>query len=207
MIRILIADDHAIVRAGLKQLVAENPNMSVVEAATGPEAMNLIREKSFDVVLLDISMPGRDGLEVLTDIKKEYPQLPVLILSMHPEEQYAIRALKAGASGYVTKDTAPEELVAAILKVVHGGKYITRSLAEQFISLLDSDAHPPHTVLSDREYEIFRLIASGKTATEIARELSLSVKTISTYRSRILEKMHLKNNAQIIFYAAKNHIL
>jgi two-component system, NarL family, invasion response regulator UvrY len=207
MIRILIADDHAIVRAGLKQLVAENSNMSVTEAATGPEAMNLIRKKSFDVMLLDISMPGRDGLEILTDVKKEYPLLPVLILSMHPEEQYAIRALKSGASGYVTKDTAPEELVAAILKVVNGGRYITRSLAEQFLSLLDSESHPPHTALSDREYEIFRLIASGKTATEIARELSLSVKTISTYRSRILEKMALKNNAQIIFYAAKNHIL
>jgi two-component system, NarL family, invasion response regulator UvrY len=207
MIRILIADDHAIVRAGLKQLVAENPAMIIAEAATGTEALNLIRKEPFDVVLLDISMPGRDGLEVLGEVKREFPLLPVLILSMHPEEQYAIRALKGGASGYITKDTAPEELVAAITKVVNGGKYITTSLAEQFLSLLHSENHPPHTVLSDREYEIFRLIASGKTATEIARELSLSVKTISTYRSRILEKMRLKNNAQIIFYAAKNQLI
>jgi two-component system, NarL family, invasion response regulator UvrY len=205
MIRILIADDHAIVRAGLKQLVAENPNLIVAaEAKTGPEALNLVRNNSFDVVLLDISMPGRGGLEVLSEIKKEFPRLPVLILSMHPEEQYAIRALKGGASGYITKDSAPEELVTAILKVAQGGKYITKSLAEQFLYLLEADETPPHASLSDREFQVFRLIASGKTATEIAKELSLSVKTISTYRTRILEKLHLKNNAQLIHYAAQN---
>lgn len=207
MIRILIADDHAIVRAGLKQLVAANPNIVVAaEASTGPEAMSLIRKESFEVVLLDISMPGRGGLEILSEIKKEYPRLPVLILSMHPEEQYAMRALKGGASGYITKDSAPEELVAAILKVASGAKYITKTLAEQFLYLLDAEETPPHTALSDREYQVFRLIASGKTATEIAKELSLSVKTISTYRTRILEKLHLKNNAQLIHYAAQNKL-
>ncbi len=207
MIRILIADDHAIVRAGLKQLVAASPNITVAaEASTGPEALHLIRTQSFDVVLLDISMPGRGGLEVLSEIKKEYPRLPVLILSMHPEEQYAMRALKGGASGYITKDTAPEELVAAILKVAGGSKFITKTLAEQFLYLLDIEEAPPHTSLSDREYQVFRLIASGKTATEIAKELSLSVKTISTYRTRILEKLHLKNNAQLIHYAAQNKL-
>jgi two-component system, NarL family, invasion response regulator UvrY len=207
MIRILIADDHAIVRAGLKQLVAANPGIVVAaEASTGPEAMSLIRKESFEVVLLDISMPGRGGLEILSEIKKEYPRLPVLILSMHPEEQYAMRALKGGASGYITKDSAPEELVAAILKVASGGKYITKSLAEQFLSLLDAEESPLHTSLSDREYQVFRLIASGKTAMEIAKELSLSVKTISTYRTRILEKLHLKNNAQLIHYAVQNKL-
>jgi two-component system invasion response regulator UvrY len=207
MIRILIADDHAIVRAGLKQLIAANPNIVVAaEASTGAEAINLIRKESFEVVLLDISMPGRGGLEILSEIKKEYPRLPVLILSMHPEEQYAIRALKGGASGYITKDSAPEELVAAILKVASGAKYITKTLAEQFLYLLDAEETPPHTSLSDREYQVFRLIASGKTATEIAKELSLSVKTISTYRTRILQKLHLKNNAQLIHYAAQNKL-
>ena len=208
MIGILIADDHAIVRAGLKQLVIDHPQMAVIaEANTGSEALELIRKLSPNVVLLDISMPGRGGLEVLSDIKKEFPRLPVLILSVHPEEQYAIRALKAGASGYITKDTAPEELITAILKVSNGGRYITRSLAEQFLHLFDAENEPPHTTLSNREFQVFSLLAGGKTATEIANELSLSVKTISTYRSRILEKLRLKNNAQLIHYAAQHHLL
>jgi DNA-binding NarL/FixJ family response regulator len=207
MIRILIADDHAIVRAGLKQLVAEHPTYRVdAEAETGPEALHILRSQPIDMVLLDISMPGRGGLEVLTEIKKEFPRLPVLILSMHPEEQYALRALKGGASGYITKDRAPDELISAIKKVAGGGKYITRSLAEQFLDLLGAEEVQPHTTLSDREFQVFRLIASGKTAGEIAKELSLSVKTISTYRSRILEKLRLKNNAQIIHYAAQRNI-
>jgi two-component system, NarL family, invasion response regulator UvrY len=208
MIGILIADDHAIVRAGLKQLVIDHPQMAVIaEANTGSEALELIRKLSPNVVLLDISMPGRGGLEVLSDIKKEFPRLPVLILSVHPEEQYAIRALKAGASGYITKDTAPEELITAILKVSNGGRYITRSLAEQFLHLFDAENEPPHTTLSNREFQVFSLLAGGKTATEIANELSLSVKTLSTYRSRILEKLRLKNNAQLIHYAAQHHLL
>lgn len=207
MIRILIVDDHAIVRAGLKQLLVDHPHLVVTEAAGGAEATNLLRKQTFDLMLLDISMPGRGGLEILADTKKEFPGMPVLILSVHPEEQYAMRALKAGASGYITKDAAPQELVEAILQIARGGKYITKSLAEQFFNLLSVEENPPHTALSNREFEIFRLIAGGKTASEIAESLSLSVKTISTYRSRILQKMHLKNNAQIIFYAARNGLI
>jgi len=207
LIRILIADDHAIVRAGMKQLVAENPIMIVeAEAKTGADALDLLNKKKFDIVLLDISMPGRGGLETLTEIKNKYPKLPVLILSMHPEEQYAIRAFKSGASGYITKDSASEELIAAIIKVANGGKYITRSLAEEFLHLLDNDELTPHESLSNREFEVFRFISSGMTPTQIASELSLSVKTISTYRTRILQKLNLKNNAQLIHYAAQKKL-
>ncbi len=208
-IRILIADDHPIVRAGFKLVIADTQDMTVAdEAANGQEVLNLIRKHDYDIVLLDISMPGRNGLEVLKDLKVEKPKLPVMILSIYPEEQYAVRALRAGASGYMTKASAPNELIAAIRKISQGGKYISASLAEKLTDYLDEDASKPlHEKLSDREYQVMLLIASGKTVSDIADELCLSVKTISTYRSHIIEKMRLKNNAEITLYAVQNKLI
>ncbi|HOF05197.1 MAG TPA: response regulator transcription factor [Syntrophales bacterium] len=208
-IRILIADDHPIVRAGFKLVIADTQDMTVAdEAANGQEVLNLIRKHDYDIVLLDISMPGRNGLEVLKDLKAEKPKLPVMILSIYPEEQYAVRALRAGASGYMTKASAPNELIAAIRKISQGGKYISASLAEKLTDYLDEDASKPlHEKLSDREYQVMLLIASGKTVSDIADELCLSVKTISTYRSHIIEKMRLKNNAEITLYAVQNKLV
>ncbi len=209
MIRILVADDHAIVREGLKQILADVGDMTVCdEAASGAETLAKIRKREYDVVLLDISMPGRSGLEVLKDIKAEHPKQPVLILSMHAEEQYAVRALRAGASGYLTKASAPDELIGAIRKVSYGRKYVSASLAEKLAFALDIDTKkPPHETLSDREYQVMLLIASGKRVTEIAAELCLSVKTISTYRRHILEKMQFTTNAEITMYAIQNKLL
>ncbi|HPC02948.1 MAG TPA: response regulator transcription factor [Syntrophales bacterium] len=208
-IRILIADDHPIVRAGFKQVLSETPDMQVTdEAGNGQEAMACVRKKKLDVVLLDISMPGRSGLEVLKELKDEKPKLPVLILSMYPEEQYAIRALRAGASGYLTKASAPNELISAIRKVAEGGKYVSATLGERLTEFLGSDmTRPPHELLSDREYQVMLMIASGKTVSSIAEDLCLSVKTISTYRTHILEKMRMKNNAEITFYAVRNGLV
>lgn len=208
-IRILIADDHPIVRAGFKQVLSETPDMEVTdEAGNGQEAMACIRKKELDVVLLDISMPGRSGLEVLKELKEEQPKLPVLILSMYPEEQYAIRALRAGASGYLTKASAANELISAIRKVAEGGKYISATLGERLTEFLGTDmTRPPHELLSDREYQVMLMIASGKTVSSIAEDLCLSVKTISTYRTHILEKMRMKNNAEITFYAVQNGLV
>jgi DNA-binding NarL/FixJ family response regulator len=208
-IKILIADDHPIVRAGFKQVIADTPDMIVAdEAGNGQEVLNFIRKKDYDCVLLDISMPGRSGLEVLKDLKSEKPKLPVLILSIYPEEQYAIRALRAGAAGYMTKAGAPNELIAAIRKISEGGKYISSSLAEKLTDYLGGDASRPlHETLSDREYQVMLMIASGKTATQVAEELCLSVKTISTYRTHILEKMRMKNNAEITLYAVRNELV
>ncbi len=209
MIKILIADDHPIVRKGLKEIIEETPGMKVVdEASNGQEVLEKVFKKDINVVLLDISMPGRSGLDILRDIKKQRPKLVVLVLSMHPEEQYAVQALKEGASGYLTKESAPDELLAALRKVSSGGKYVSSSLAEKLAYALEKDGEkPPHETLSVREYEVMRLIASGKTVTEIARELFLSPKTISTYRARILEKMRMKNNAQLVRYAIKNRLV
>jgi len=209
MLKILIADDHAIVRQGLKQIVTETADMIVAgEASNGQELLNKIQENDYDVVVLDITMPGRDGIDVLKQLRSERPELPILMLSIHPEEQYALRALKAGASGYLTKESAPDELVVAIRKVSRGGKYISSSLAEKLAFELESGREQaPHETLSDREYHVMCLIASGKTVTEIAQELSLSEKTISTYRSRILEKMKMKNNAELTYYAIKNQLV
>jgi two-component system invasion response regulator UvrY len=208
-IKILIADDHPIVRAGIKQILAETSDMVAAdEAGSGQEVLNLIQKKDYDVILLDISMPGRSGLEVLKDLKKEKPKTPVLILSIYPEEQYAIRALRAGASGYLTKSSAPNELVSAIRKISSGGRYITEALAEKLASCFAMDLKTPlHETLSDREYQVMLMIAAGKTVTEIAGELCLSVKTISTYRTHILEKMYLKNNSEIARYAIQNNLL
>ena len=208
MLKILIADDHPVFRRGLKQIIAETTDIVVAdEAADGLEVLNKVKVGDFDVVLLDISMPGKTGIDVLAQLKYERPKLPVLMLSMHPEEQYAVRALRAGASGYLTKESAPDELVGAIRKVSTGGKYVSSSLAERLASLLQKAEQLPHDILSRREYQVMCLMASGKTVSEIAKELSLSVKTISTYRSRILEKMKMKNNAELTRYAINNSLI
>lgn len=209
MIRVLIADDHPIVREGLKQIIAETSDMVVAnEASNAQEVLDKVWESDYSVVLLDISMPGRSGLDILKQLKSERPELPVLILSVHPEEQYAVRVLRAGASGYLTKESAPDELIAAIRKVSLGRKYVSSSLAEKLAFDLEIEAEKPlHETLSDREYQVLCMIAKGKTVKEIAKELSLSVKTISTYRSRILEKMRMNNNAQLTHYAIKNRLV
>jgi two-component system, NarL family, invasion response regulator UvrY len=209
MIRILIADDHAIVRRGLKQIVSEQADMIVAsEAENAREVLDLVRTQEWDVVVLDINMPGRNGLEVLKELKRENPKLPVLILSIHPEDQYGVRVLKAGASGYLTKDSAPDELVLAIRKVHRGGKYISASLAETLVyELVAQTDRPRHETLSDREYQVMTMIASGKTVGEIGEELSLSVKTISTYRTRVLGKMNMRTNAELTQYAIQNQLL
>jgi len=209
MIKILIADDHAIIRRGLCHIVAGEPDMDVVgEAENAQQTLDFISRQHFDVVVLDINMPGRSGLDVLKEIKQERPNLPILVLSVHSEEQYGVRVLKAGAAGYLNKESAPEQLVKAIRKVYRGGKYVSESLAEKLVLELGSDGdQPPHKNLSDREYEVMRLIASGKTVGEIAGLLSLSVKTVSTYRARLLQKMNMKNNAELTHYVIQNQLL
>jgi two-component system, NarL family, invasion response regulator UvrY len=209
MIRALIADDHAVVRQGLRQILQETTDMQVTgEAATGPEALDRARGDSYDVVVLDITMPGRSGFEVLKELRVELPELPVLVLSMHAEEQFAVRLLKAGAAGYLNKESAPEELVKAIRKVVAGGRYVSPTLAEKLAFEIDAGSDKlAHETLSDREFQVMRMMASGKTVKEIAAELSLSVKTISTYRARILAKMNLHTNAELIHYAITNQLV
>jgi two-component system invasion response regulator UvrY len=209
MIKVCVVDDHAVVREGLKRIIAENPGMAVTsEAGDGAEALRVIQSEPCDVVLLDITMPNKNGLDVLKQIHAETPRLPVLVLSMHAEDQYAVRVLRAGASGYLTKESAPAKLVQAIRKVVRGGKYVSTTLAEKLVFDLDSrSAKAPHEVLSDREYQVLCMIASGKTVTIIAEELALSVKTVSTYRVRILEKLNMKNNAELTRYAIKEGLV
>lgn len=209
MIKILIADDHAIVREGLKQIVADTSDMVVAgEAADGQEVLEQVRKEDWDLILLDISMPGRGGIDTLKELKIEKPNLPVLVLSMHPEEQYAVRALKAGASGYLTKESAPEQLIGAIRKVSQGGKYISADLAESLAFHVGMNSEKPlHETLSNREYQVMLMIASGKTVKEIANDLSLSVKTISTNRVRALGKMRMKNNAEMAYYAIKHGLV
>jgi DNA-binding NarL/FixJ family response regulator len=209
MVRVLIADDHAVVREGLKRIVAQNADMTVVgEAGTGHEVLSFVRAHECDLVLLDLSMPGKDGLETLKGLKLVKPELPVLVLSVYPEDQYAVRLLRAGASGYLTKDSAPEELVAAIRKVSRHGHYVSASLAERLASMIESpDDRAPHERLSDREYRVMVLMASGKTASEVAGSLCLSVKTVSTYRARALRKLGMKTNAEFAFYAMRQGLL
>jgi two-component system invasion response regulator UvrY len=205
MIRILIADDHPIVRAGLKQILAEASDIEVAaEAGDGHELLRRIREGGIDVALLDISMPGLTGLDALKQIKIENPSLPILVLSMHPEDQYGIRVLKAGAAGYLMKSAAPDQLIGAIRKVQRGGRYVSPDLAEKIAFDLQAGASGlPHEALSDREYQVMCMIASGKTVKQIAAELALSEKTVSTYRARILEKMNMKTNSELTHYAIK----
>ena len=208
MIQILIADDHAIVREGLKQIVAEESDMRVTgEASNSKEVFEIITKQNYDIVILDINMPGKSGLDLLKDLKVQFPDLPVLILSMYAEEQYGIRALKAGASGYLRKASAPNELVEAIRKIVSGGKYISPKMAEKLAETVDSSYKKlPHEKLSDREYEVMCKIALGETAEKISSDLSISIHTFYTYRNRILEKMSMKSNVELAQYVIQNKL-
>jgi DNA-binding NarL/FixJ family response regulator len=209
MIRVLIVDDHAILRRGLRALLSDEfPGARCGEASDGAQALKQLEKKEWDLALLDITLPGKSGLDVLGELKAARPRLPVLVLSVHPEDQFAVRVLKAGAEGYMTKETAPEELVKAIRKILAGGRYVSPSLAERLALNVRTDlTRTPHETLSDRQYEIMCRIASGKTVTEIAGELSLSVKTVSTHRARILEKLGLKTSAEITRYAIRNNLV
>lgn len=205
MIKVLLADDHTIVRRGLKQILESEPGLSVVyEASNGNEAIEYARSHDVDVVVMDITMPGKSGLEALKEIKRLKPRLPVLVLSMHPRDQYAVRVLKAGAAGYITKESAPDDLVDAIKRTVRGGRYISTEVAELLAAHIGRDnPDEPHASLSDRELEVFLSIGQGKSLTEIAAELNISIKTVSTYRSRIMEKTSLSSNAQITRYCVQ----
>ncbi len=206
--KFLIADDHAIVRRGLTQILCEEfPSAKIKEVANSNEALDEVRRENWDVILLDISMPGRNGIETLKQIRSEGIRSPILMLSMHSEDQYAVRVLKAGASGFVNKESATEELLVAVHKVMSGRKYITTSVAEKLAQTIGGDVRQSaHELLSDREMQVLHLIASGKTVSEVADELSLSVNTISTYRTRLLEKLSLNNNAELTRYAIDNHL-
>lgn len=209
VIRVFIVDDHAIVREGLKQILADTPDLVVAgDAETGHEAIKLARQGKYDILLLDISMPDRSGIEVLKQIKKDAPDIAVLMLSMHREDQYAIRSLKAGAAGYLNKQSAPAELVVAIREVIAGRKYISNALAQELANQVGGNHQTAlHETLSDREYQTMTMIASGKCVSDIATELNLSVKTVSMYRARLLQKMKLKNNAELMHYAMKNKLV
>ncbi|GAB4167411.1 MAG: response regulator transcription factor [Wenzhouxiangellaceae bacterium] len=208
MIRVLLADDHAIVREGLKRILAENPAIELVgEAADGGEALGMARRLKPDVVVLDLSMPGRSGIDVLADLKKTVAGVRVLVLSMHPEDQFAVRCLRDGADGYLTKESAPEKLLGAIDRVWRGGKYVSPTLAEKLVlTLTQPDDRPPHERLSDREMQVLIMIGQGRTVSEIADALCVSVKTVSTYRARVLEKMGMDNNAQLMKYAIEQRL-
>jgi len=207
--KVLIADDHPVVRHGLKQILSADPAFVVVgEAKNGNEALELARKLDWDVAILDYSMPGRSGLDLLAEIKREFPQRPVLVLSMHPEELHARRVLKAGGAGYMNKESAGEELAAAIRKVVGGGKYVSAALAEKLaVELAPDSQKPPHENLSDREYRVMWLLASGKPINRIGKEMFLSPSTISTYRIRILRKLGLASNAELVHYAVKHQLI
>ena len=209
MIRVLIVDDHAILRRGLRALLSDEFHGAAFgEAADAVEALEQLRKKEWDVALLDMTMPGKSGLDLLKEIKVEWPRLPVLVLSGHSEDQFAIRVLKAGGAGYMTKESAPEELAKAIHKILAGGRYVSPALAEKLALGVKKDlTRTPHETLSDREYEVMSGIGSGKTVREIAEELSLSAKTISTYRARVLEKLGVKNSAEIAQYAIRNGLV
>lgn len=209
MIRVLLADDHAVVRSGLREILADTGDIRVAgEAANGQEALARVREQEFDVAVLDMSMPGRNGIELIKLVKAEKPGIRILVLSMHSEAQYAVRAIRAGASGYLGKESAADELVAAIRRIAGGGAYVSPETAERLALDAGRASHaPPHTLLSDREYQVFQLIANGAAVGEIARQLSLSVKTVSTHKTRILEKMGLANQAELIRYALEHKLL
>ena len=206
---ILIADDHAVVRRGLKEILSEAlPGARFSEAGNGDEVLSHLAETTTGLLVLDINMPGRSGLDVLRDVKQLYPRLPVIVLSMQPEDQYAMRCLRAGAAAYINKDSAPEELALATKKILGGGRYVSPGLAERLVEQLDQPGNkPPHELLSDREHEVMRMIASGVALTEIAGRLHVSVKTVSTYRSRIMEKMQMKSNAEMTRYAIAHQLI
>jgi DNA-binding NarL/FixJ family response regulator len=209
MIRVVIADDHTIVREGLKQLLSAAPDLAVIgEAQNGQEVLQRVREDDFDVLLLDMSMPGRSGIELIRQVRGEKPKLRILVLTMHEEGQYAVRAIKAGAAGYLTKDSASAQLVVAIRKVAAGGAFISSGVAEQFA--LGAMAHtdrPPHTALSDREYQVFEMLVAGKSVTDIAERLNLSVKTVSTHKAHVMQKMNMTNQAELIRYAIGHRLV
>ena len=209
MIRIVIADDHTIVREGLKHLLAAAADLSVVgEAQDGTQVLKRVREDDFDVLLLDMSMPGKSGIELIKQVRSEKPKLRILVLSMHEESQYAVRALKAGASGYMTKESASAQLVDAIRKVAAGGVYISPAVGEQFaLGAITQTAGPPHTALSDREYQVFEMLVAGKSGTEIAERLNLSVKTVSTHKAHVMQKMNMTNQSELIRYALNHGLL
>lgn len=209
MIRIMIADDHAVVRRGIREILADEVDMDVAgEACTVQELLSILKKQVCDAVILDIGLPGRSGLEVLDQLKEEHPKIPVLIHTMHPEEQFAARAFRAGAAGYLTKDSAPTELVQALRKIMSGRKYVGAALAEQLAARMDVRSTTPlHEALSDREFEVFRCLATGQTVSEIGEKLSLSAKTISTYRTRILDKLKIKNNSELMRYALREKIV
>jgi two-component system, NarL family, invasion response regulator UvrY len=209
MINVLIADDHAIVRRGLQQIISETPDLVIGgEAATAQELMDLVRAQRWDVVILDISLPGGNGIELIGEIRRERPEARVLMLTVHSEEQYAVRAVRAGAAGFLTKETAPSLLVDAVRKIAAGGRYVSAELAETLASMLAGEsAGEPHQRLSDREFEVMKLLASAKTVSQVAEELGLSVKTISTHRTRILKKMNMKTNAELMQYAVRHGLV
>jgi len=209
MIRVVIADDHTIVREGLRQLLQASVDFDIVsEARDGHEVMQRVRELDFDVLLLDLSMPGKSGMELIKQVKSERPRLRILVLSMHQEHQYAVRAIKAGASGYLTKESASSQLAAAIRKVACGGAFISAEVAEQLaLGAMPQAEGLPHTALSDREYQVFRLLVSGKTVSDIGAELNLSVKTVSTHKARLLQKMGVANQTELVHYAIRHRLI
>ncbi len=208
MIRFIIADDHSIVRRGIREIMQEAyPLAEIDEAGDAETLLQLVQQKNYNLVITDISMPGRNGLDAIQQIKQINAQLPVIVLSMHPEDQYAVRALKSGAAGYLNKETAPDELVTAIRQVLGGKKYITGAVADKLYGLLTQENKPVHELLSDREFEVFKLIAAGKSISKIAARLNLSSTTISTYRARILEKLKLKTNADLTRYAMELQLI
>jgi two-component system invasion response regulator UvrY len=209
MAKILVGDDHPVVRKGIKQILMEDKNISLVGEARSPnEVMEMVKKQHWDAVILDITMPGRGGLEVTKELKRGYPNLPILILSIHPEEQYGLRAIKAGAAGYMTKESAPEELVQALRRILGGGKYLSRNLAEMIaFGVHRNSTKPLHEFLSDREYQVMQMIATGQTVSDIADKLALSVKTVSTYRSRVIQKLKVKTTAEIVRYALENKLV
>jgi DNA-binding NarL/FixJ family response regulator len=208
VIKILIVDDHAVVRQGLRKILSEQPDMAVIdEAGSAEQLMEIVGTKKWDILIMDISMPGKSGLDVLKQLHQEQPRLPILFLSMLPEEQFAVRVLQAGASGYMTKETAPEELVKAVRKICAGGKYISSAVAEKFAGQFNSKTQQlPHEKLSEREFQVLCKIASGKPLTKIAEELYLSVKTVTTYRARVLAKMSMTSNAELIRYGVEHKL-
>lgn len=208
MAKILIVEDHPIFRRGLREILAKEAQFGMIgEARNALEAWDHLRKESWDAVVIDINLPGKSGLDLLTELKQQQPNLPKLVLSAYPEDQYAMRVLRAGASGYVTKDRTPEELVKALTKLLQGEKYISDTLADKLVVNLDRSEKPPHEWLSDREYEILKMIATGKAPREIAALLYISPRTVNTYRTRVLQKLKLKNNAQLVQYAIENDLL